>query len=166
MQGTPGQISVFDEGNLALLNTFPFADGDVPESKSTVQVLGEKASIAAGTGGVQVLSINTGNVVGTVPLPFVSDLDPSVVVTNAVSADGKLVFMSNGEAGVCLAEAAEKFNKIGSETSQEISLFGRLRFNDLQSVKHVEYRRGVLFVAAGLGGLKIVKVEESVIGAN
>ena len=64
-----GQISVFDKNSLALLNTFSFTGADTPESKSTVQVLGGKAFIAAGTGGVQILSINTGTVVGTVALP-------------------------------------------------------------------------------------------------
>ena len=57
VQGTPGQISVFDKDNLALLNTFSFSGANIPESKSTVQVLGEKALVAAGTGGMQVLSI-------------------------------------------------------------------------------------------------------------
>ena len=158
VQGTPGQISVFDKNSLALLNSFPFSGANIPESKSTVQVLGGKALIAAGTGGLQVLSINTGEVVGTVPVPTVPGLDSSVVVTNAVSADEELVFISNGEAGVYLAEVAEKFEDTGSEDSQEITLLGKLRFDNLQSVNHVAYKSDMLFVAAGLGGLKIVWV--------
>ena len=161
VQGTPGQVSVFDEKTLTLVNTYPFDGGDVPESKSTVQVLGEKAWIAAGTGGLQVLSILTGEVVGTVPLPLVPDLDPSVVVTNAVSVDGSLIFISNGEAGVYLAETAKKIEKTASDAPQEITLLGKLQFGDLQSVNHVEYKDKTLFVAAGSGGLKIVKVERA-----
>ena len=158
VQGTPGQISIFDKNSLALLNSFPFSGANIPESKSTVQVLGGKALIAAGTGGLQVLSINTGEVVGTVPVPTVSGLDSSVVVTNAVSADEKLVFMSNGEAGVYLAEAADKFEDTGSEDPQEITLLGKLQFDNLQSVNHVAYDQDIRFVVAGLGGLKIIEV--------
>ena len=107
------------------------------------------------------LSINTGDVVGIVPRPVVPDLDELVVVTNAVSADGDLMFIANGEAGVYLAQAEEKFDTTGSDEPQDITLLGKLRFDDLESVNHVEYKGGMLFVAAGLGGLKIVKVEES-----
>ena len=160
--GSPnGLISVLDEVSLNVLNTFSFVGADVSESKSTVQILGEKAFIASGTGGVQVLSINTGDVVGTVSRPVVPDLAESVVVTNAVSADNDLMFIANGEAGVYLAQAEEKFDATGSDEPQNITLLGKLRFDDLESVNHVEYKGGMLFVAAGLGGLKIVKVEES-----
>jgi len=159
-QGTPGRISVIDKDSLELLNTFSFDGADIPESKTTVEVLGGKAFIAAGTGGVQVLSINTGQVVGTVPLPIIPGLDPSVVVTNAVSGDGKLLFISNGEAGVYLARAPENFTKTGSEDLQELELVGKLQFGGLESVNHVAYEKNMLFVASGLGGLKIVTVEE------
>ncbi|MDA0988059.1 MAG: hypothetical protein O2783_02760 [Chloroflexi bacterium] len=160
--GSPnGFISFLDEDNLSILNTFPFVGADILESKSSVQILGGKAFIASGRGGVQVLSINTGDVVGTVSRPVVPDLDESVVVTNAVSADDDLMFIANGEAGVYLAQAAEKFDDTGSDEPQDITLLGKLRFDNLVSVNHVEYKDGVLFVAAGQGGLKIVTVEES-----
>ena len=57
-----------------------------------------------------------------------------------------------------MAEASEEFKNTGSEDPQDIALLGQLRFDDLQSVNHVEYEDGMLFVATGLGGLKIVKV--------
>ena len=46
-QGTPGRISVFQEGDfpggsMTLLNTFPLPGADVPESKSTVEIVGGK----------------------------------------------------------------------------------------------------------------------------
>ena len=160
--GSPnGRISVLDEDSLTLLNTFSFVGADITESKSTVQILGQKALIAAGRGGVQVLSINTGEVVGTVSRPVVQNLDESVVVTNAVSADGDLMFISNGEAGAYLAQAAEDFDEGGGDEPLDIMLLGKLRFDDLESVNHVEYKDDILFVAAGLGGLKIVTVEVS-----
>jgi hypothetical protein len=161
VQGTPGRISVYDEATMTLENTFPFAGANVAESKSTVQVIGGKAIIAAGDNGVQVLSLATGNVLGYVPLPNPADLglDPSVVVTNAVSAEGNLLFISNGEAGVYVAQVmGTTFDQDWGETPQTITVLGKLRFSALQSVNHVAYKDGLLIVASGLGGLKVVRL--------
>ncbi len=159
-QGTPGQISVYDEATLGALGTYTFDGANVAESKTTVDVIGGKAFVAAGPGGVQVLSVNTGTLLGSVPRPDPASLglDPSVVVTNAVSADENLLFISNGEAGVYVAEAAANFTDTGSEVAQNLALLGQLQFDVLQSVNHVAYKNRYLIVAAGLGGLKIVEV--------
>ena len=161
LQGTPGQISVYDEQTLQLLGQYAFTGADIPESKSTVEVVGGKAFIAAGTGGVQILSVNTGAVVGSVPLPDPAalGLDPSVVVTNAVAVDDDLLFISNGEAGVYVAQGSQRFDQTGSEEQQQITLLGRLQFDDLQSVNHVAFKNNYLIIASGLGGLKTVEVQ-------
>lgn len=165
VQGMPGQITVFDEptqANPTLTNpqTFSFTGADRPEAKSTVQVVGGKAFIAAGSGGVQVLSASTGTVVGSVPRPNPASLGlpDSVVVTNAVAVDGNLLFISNGEAGVYVARGSQAFATTGSEAQQTITVLGRLRFGNLQSANHVAYVHPYLFVAAGLGGIKVVQV--------
>ncbi len=161
VQGTPGQIAVFDESTLAPAGTFSFTGADVPESKSTVELAGGKAFVAAGSGGVQVLSTSTGNVVGSVPRPDPASLglDPSVVVTNAAAIDEDLVFISNGEAGVYVAQGSQPFAETGSETQQKITMLGRLGFGSSQSANHVAYRDKYLMVAAGLGGVKIVQIQ-------
>ena len=68
------------------------------------------------------------------------------------------MFISNGEAGVYLAQGSQIFSSTGSETLQTITMRGRLRFGNLQSVNHVALQSGILIIAAGLGGLKIVQV--------
>lgn len=161
VQGTPGQISVYDEANMTLPPAvFPFAGANLAESKSTVQVIGGKAIIAAGDNGVQVISLATGSVLGYVPLPDPAELglSPEVVVTNAVSAEGDLLFISNGEAGVYVARAEAPFDQDWGETYHVITVLGKLRFSNLQSVNHVAYRDGLLIVASGLGGLKVVRL--------
>jgi hypothetical protein len=161
VQGTPGQISVYDEVNMTLPpDVFPFDGANVAESKSTVQVIGGKAIIAAGDNGVQVISLATGNVLGYVPLPDnnVLGLPRDVVVTNAVSAEGDLLFISNGEAGVYVAQADTPFYQDWGETLHAITVLGKLRFSALQSVNHVAYKDGLLIVASGLGGLKVVRL--------
>jgi hypothetical protein len=115
---------------MTLLNTFPVPGVDVAESKSTVQVLGGKAFVAAGPAGVQVVCLTNGQVVGSVPRPDPAalGLDPSVVVTNAVTVQGDLMFISNGEAGVYAAAGAESFATSSCTAPQSISVLGRLRF--------------------------------------
>ena len=166
LQGTPGRISVFQEGDfpggsMTLLNTFPFPGATVPESKSTVEVVGGKAFIAAGPEGVQVMCLDDGQIVGSVPRPDPAalGLDPSVVVTNAVTVDEDLMFISNGEAGVYVAAGAADFASTPCAAPQNITMLGHLRFDDLQSVNHVDYENKRLLIAAGLGGLKIVQVK-------
>jgi len=160
VQGTPGQIAVFNESNLSPVGTFPFTGANVAQAKSQAVIVGGKAFIAAGTGGVQVLSASTGFLVGSVPRPNPDSLglDSSVVVTNAVAIDQDLMFISNGEAGVYLAQGSAIFSATGSETAQTITMRGRLGFANLQSVNHVAYQNKYLIIAAGLGGLKIVQV--------
>ena len=165
VQGTPGRISVFQEGDfpngsMTLLDTFTFPGADVPQSKSTVEVVGGKAFIAAGPEGVQVMCLDDGQIVGSVPRPDPDalGLDSSVVVTNAVTVDEDLMFISNGEAGVYVAAADADFASTPCGAPLSITMLGHLRFDDLQSVNHVDYENKRLLIAAGLGGLKIVKV--------
>jgi hypothetical protein len=165
LQGTPGRLSVFAEGefpggSMTLLNTFPFPGADVPESKSAVEVVGGKAFIAAGPDGVQVVCLDNGQIVGSVPRPDPASLglDPSVVVTNAVTVQDDLMFISNGEAGVYAAAGAESFETSSCDAPQQITVLGQLQFDALQSVNHVVYVNDRLYIAAGLGGIKVVDV--------
>ena len=144
-----------------LLNTFSFPGANVPEAKTTVDIAGGKAFVAAGPDGVQVVCLDDGQIVGSVPIPDPAalGLDPAVVVTNAVSVDKDLLFISNGEAGVYVAQGAEEFKDTACNAQQQITMLGQLQFDDLQSVNHVEFENDYLIIAAGLGGVKVVRVE-------
>lgn len=164
-QGTPGRISVFrggsfPGGSMQLLNTFSFPGADVAESKTTVEVVGGKAFIAAGSAGVQIMCLDDGSIVGSVPRPDPASLglSPSVVVTNAVSVEGDLMFISNGEAGVYVAAGEQAFADTPCNAQQNVTVLGHLQFGSQESVNHVDYNNGVLLVAAGLGGVKVVRV--------
>ena len=165
LQGTPGRVSVFVEGDftggsMTLLNTFPFPGADVPESKSTVEVVNGRAFLAAGPDGVQVVCLDNGQIVGNVPRPDPASLglDPSVVVTNSVTVYKDLMFISNGEAGVYAAAGAQEFDQGNCDDPLQITVLGQLQFDNLQSANHVVYRDDRLFVASGLGGIKVVDV--------
>jgi len=164
-QGTPGRLSVFEAGNFAggtlnLLNTFTFPGADVAGAKTALEVHGGKAFVAAGPSGVQIVCLDNGQIVGSIPRPDPAelDLDPAVVVTNAVTIEGDLIFISNGEAGVYAAAAEDAFSGTACTDTQPITLLGKLRFDDLQSANHVTYSANRLWVAAGLGGVKVIRV--------
>jgi len=166
-QGTPGQLSIFTAGefpggSMTLQNTFSFPGAGIPESKTTVEVAGGKAFIAAGDEGVQIMCLADGQIIGSLPRPDPAELglDPAVVVTNAVTVDDDLMFISNGEAGVYVAENEEDDFTDDNCDPQPITLLGKLRFEDLESANHVAYKGDYLFVAAGLGGVKVLRVDD------
>ena len=165
MQGTPGRLAIFEEGSfpggqMDLVATYNFPGADVAEAKSAMDIAGGKAFVAAGPDGVQIVCLADGSILGNVPRPDPASvgLSPDVVVTNAVAVEEDLMFISNGEAGVYVATVAQNFEDTGC-TAQNASVIGQLQFDNLQSVNHVSYRDGYLFVAAGLGGVKIVEVD-------
>jgi len=153
---------------MELLSTFSVPGVDVAESKSTVAVVGGKAFVAAGPQGVQVVCLDDGRIIGSLPIPDLSlfgqasellGLDPSVVVTNAVTVDEEFVYVSNGEAGVYVASADYNLED-DSCRPVELQTIGKLRLGTLESVNDIEYRDGYLYVAAGRGGLKIIEIEK------
>ena len=110
---------------------------------------------------MQIVCLDDGQIVGAIPRPDPDDLglDPSVVVTNSVTVDGEVIFISNGEAGVYAAAADNAFASTACTDSQAITVLGRLKFDDLQSANHVVVGSSRLYVAAGLGGVKVLKLQ-------
>lgn len=155
-----GSIHVFDKTDRSLINQFSFSGADTPEAKNTVEINGDIAIVAAGRSGTHLIDLNTGDLLATIPLPDAASLGltPDVVESNAASADEEFIFISNGEAGVYVAEANIDLNNYSTGNSITVELLGYLQFDDLQSANHVVYRKGSLFVAAGLGGVKAVEL--------
>jgi len=152
-----GKLSILDPGTGSLVNTYSFPGTDIPESKSTVRVIGGKALIASGDGGVQLMNLADGKIVGSIPRVIVRGLDSSVTVTNAVDASGQYVFISDGEAGVYAATASQSLDNMSGDTPITFNILGKLRFQSQQSVNHVAFNGSMLVIASGLGGIKIVR---------
>jgi len=159
VQGMPGRIAVYTKSTLNLANTWTFTGANVPEAKTTVRVLGGKALIAAGTGGVQLMNLATGKIVGSVPVPVVAGLSADRSVSNAADADKDLIYVSNGEAGVYAVASSSDLTSSTGDNNVTLTVLGRLRFANLQSVNHVAFDGNTLVVAAGKGGVKVVSVK-------
>ncbi|MFO0747791.1 MAG: PQQ-binding-like beta-propeller repeat protein [Myxococcota bacterium] len=162
VRGVPGEVMVYGADDLSLRGEYPFEGAMVPESKSTVQVVGGKAFVAGGPGGTFVIDTATGRQLAEIPIPLLPGQTDAETVTNAVSVDGDLVFISNGSGGVFLVAASEDLSLPVDEKAPPVfQLIGRLGFEgeSAGSVNHITYQGGFLFVASGRGGLKIVRVE-------
>ncbi len=153
MQGTPGQYSRLDQ-SLAITEQVPVAGADIPESKSTMEIHGNMAFLAAGSAGVQIYNILTNEKIGEIPLP--ESKKNQITLTNAVSYDDGLLFISNGEGGIWVAEVLTSI--LADVDHVKIDLLGYMEFKDLPSVNHVAFKNNYLIIAAGEGGVKVVRI--------
>lgn len=153
LQGTPGKYSVLDLNSLSLKNEIMVKGMNIPEAKSTIDIQGKMAFIAAGSAGVQIY--NTGNhlLIGEIPVPDPTNPD---MLTNAVAYDDGLLFISNGAGGIYVAKVLTDVNT--DATTCETELLGYLDFDSMASVNHIAFQGNYLFIAAGLEGVKVVKV--------
>lgn len=148
VQGTPGQISIFeyDDDKLQLIQQFGFQGADVPQSKSTLSIDDELLFVAAGTSGVHLFDLESGRLMET--LTF----DEDNAITNAVAAEDELLFISNGEAGVFVAEYDDE--------AGEMELLGKLELSLDASVNHISQKGNRLYVAAGLDGVQMIDIRK------
>jgi hypothetical protein len=155
-----GTLHVFDRNDRSVIGEHTFPGADTPEAKNTVEIKGDLAVVSAGKSGTYLIDLSTGEQLANIPVPDAQSLglNPDAVESNAASADGEYIFISNGEAGVYVAEASIDLNTYSSGDPLSVDPIGYLQFDDFQSANHVAYRNNTLFVAAGLGGVKAVKL--------
>ena len=163
MQGTPGRLRYYDAGDGAFLQSHEPGGANVPESKSTVFLSRGCAFYAAGDEGLRVVNVETGGTVTTLPVPDIDGVDLAHEVTNGASHSGNLVFIANGGAGLFVAQATHDLDAESSEgcNSPEfgLTLLGQVQFPDGPSANYVDSKGNLLFVANGLGGLSIVRID-------
>ncbi|NOZ75213.1 MAG: hypothetical protein GXO90_07515 [FCB group bacterium] len=156
--GTPARLVVFDGNFATVLGDYTLSGATIPFSKSTIKIRKKKALLGVGDGGMQAICIQDGSLIAQIDQPVVPDLTSDLTVTNSVSADKRLMFMANGEAGVYVAATDANINS-NNCSLDNLHMVGKFRFGSQQSANHVEFNDNILFVASGLGGLKILTVE-------
>lgn len=155
-QGTPGRLRVYDARTGTLrISELAVGGGGIAASKGDLETMRDWVYVAAGDGGVKVVSLARRAVIDSLARPVDASVEPADAVSNAVTVDADLVLVANGGAGVYVASQ----QGTGSSTGRpNLSLLGRIRFDGPVSANFVGSRNGVLFVASGLGGLKIISV--------
>ncbi|MCP4050921.1 MAG: hypothetical protein GY730_09480 [bacterium] len=159
VRGMPGRVNIFKYDNNAFTNenSFTFTGANTEEAKSQAEAVNDMLFIAAGKGGVQVHKLSDGSKITEISLPD-TELDSGSVVCNSVTIDKDLIFIANGAAGVYVAKAKNQI-KLIDDYDLSLQVLGKLNLGSQQSVNHAAYKSNYLFVAAGLGGLKIIDID-------
>jgi hypothetical protein len=158
-QGVPGKLTAFGTTNLLSPTTIAAGGAGIPESKTTVRVINNKAIMAAGDGGLKVFNLATGKLIGSVARTKVAGLDSAVTVTNAADGANELIYASNGEAGIYVILSTQDLENSTGDADMGLTVLGKLKFSNFQSANHVSFDGNTLVVAAGKGGVKIVTVK-------
>jgi hypothetical protein len=163
MRGTPGGLRFYDAGDGAFLRSFEPGGANVPESKATVFLSRGCAFYAAGDEGLRVVNVETGVTVATLSVPDIDGVAIEHEVTNGASHSGNLVFIANGGAGLFVAQATHDLDAESTEGCNSpdfgLTLLGQVQFPGGPSANYVDSKGNLLFVANGLGGLSIVRID-------
>ena len=151
LQGQEGRINVFDLPDATYNTTYHVGGANTPESKSEIAATDEYIFAALNEGGLSILNLD-GTKKQHIPRPATPDgaLDENHV-TNSVSLNGDLVLIGNGESGIHVGGLIE-------EKDDSLWMLGAMQFGEAQSTNFVESKDSVIFVATGLGGLKILAI--------
>ena len=165
MRGTPGGLRLYDAASGAFSKSYASGGANISESKSTVFIARQCAFYAAGDEGLRVVDLASGSSVVTLPVPNIDGVELANEVTNGASASGNLVFIANGGAGLFVAQATHDLDDesgVGCGLdSFGLEVLGQVQFPDGPSANYVASKGNLLFVANGLGGLSIVRIDRS-----
>ena len=146
---------------------------ETAESKSTIEVHGNVAFVAASDGGVYAIDIDDNmkilfNIAN--PDPGLYGLTDDKVTANDVTvgklkgSDKSVIFIANGEYGVRAFKLdfdIDSVNDVASALSgyePSSHYLGNVHLGTGNSANSVLYRNGYLFVGTGLGGLNVLYV--------
>ena len=141
LSGEPSKISALDRNNLDLVFTIDHSSETLPEAKQTIDIDDDMIFVAGGEKGVLIYD-EDGQLVKNLTFDGNS-------ITNAVSAEKGRLFISNGEGGVYVATY-----------KKEIEILGKLELNSKESVNHILANGDYLYVASGLGGVKVIEIDD------
>lgn len=158
VSGQPGAVSLFDASGAATAS-YQLGGASIPESKSTIE-MGSRSIVASlGDGGFAVVCAQNGAIMAKQPAVTIDGMPSASTVTNAVTAGGGLVFAADGVAGVYAYQLTEGALIPGTNcTSDTLTELGSLDLGNF-SANMVYFRNGYLFVADGLGGFRLLSVQ-------
>lgn len=149
LSGQPGKVSVFNRSNNSLITAYSPSGANTPESKSEIAVSENYIYAALNEGGIKVLNLD-GSLKQHIARPVTpAGENDEDYVTNSTSLNGDLLLGANGEAGLYIGG-------IVNAQHDSVFLLGAIKFGTDQSANFVESKDSVIFVATGLGGLKIL----------
>ncbi|HMS01615.1 MAG TPA: hypothetical protein PKE51_01510 [Gemmatimonadaceae bacterium] len=161
VRGRPGRVRMYDQQSGAFLREFDVGGLSFANAKASIVSRATWAYVGAADGGVVLVQLRqngrtTGTVAGRLARPVVSGLRDEYAVTNAVTTAGDFVVSADGAAGVSIAHTTDQWTAQTSRPS--LTPIGRLALPDGFSANFVAGSYPNLFVAAGYGGLRLVRI--------
>ncbi len=143
-----GRLHIIGNNNELVIET---GGGSYPEAKSMARIKGDMVFAALNDQGMKMYDLNTGNLMGHIPRPVEYEYAsvPQNYVSNGVSVVDDLILVANGGSGVYVSQLTE---------NNSIVTIGSMMFEYGSSANFVEASDNKLFVATGLGGLKIIEI--------
>jgi len=132
-------------------------------SKAELDLSDQYLFAAMNRGGANIYDAENLSLVQAIPRPVIpEDSDPENYVTNSVSFNDPLLFLANGGAGIAVNKRVwnEGMNQ------DDFLEFGYFDFGGPLSSNYVMSRGNFVFVATGLGGLKILTFIEDEEGCS
>ncbi len=154
-EGEDSALILLDADTLEQTGRVAFEGLEIPWAKAAVQLVGERAWVAAGEGGMHVYGTSSLELLTDVWLPEDSGYDPEEVVTNDVTIDEDLVLMANGALGVWVGRLAA--DDAANDAPFDISLLGA--FESRGSLNDVALAGDTLVLASGAVGLQLLHVQ-------
>lgn len=142
--GTSAKLYVYSvDANHSLLNTIDVGSIEPEDGKSGIYVKNDICWVSMGYNGLKAFDLNTGAVVHTLSRSSMS----AESITNGVSIDEDYVYVANGSGGLylCLIEPGQV----------ELNVVGVYQYG--ASANYVTASNGLIFIANGREGLKILK---------
>jgi hypothetical protein len=127
-------------------------------AKGTIEVASPFSYLGAGDGGFQVRG-SDGALLDRLDNRALAGLTSDLMVTNAVSVSGNLAFVAAGALGVQVVDLGRWFPGAPPSNQQGLSVLGAIDFGDGDSSNMVKVRTNMLVVAAGMGGIKLVRMD-------
>lgn len=144
--------------SLTVLARNPIEGYGLEGAKGTVESVGSYLYLGAGDGGFQVRD-RDGALMETLPNSSYSGLGPGLAVTNAVSVVGSLAYVAAGAMGIQVVDLGRWGGTVGATTG--LRVLGQLGFEDGFSSNMVKARTNIMVVAAGRGGLELVRLTQT-----
>jgi hypothetical protein len=153
-----GGIGLFSDGDL--LDIIEIDENYLQEaSKAELDISEEYIFAALNRGGSVIWNRSTLSEVTRFSIPdYLAETDPEIYVSNSVSFNNPLLFNANGGSGIMVS--GKVLNPAGEENFLEYGYFNFNEKGGSTSSNFVKSEGNVIFVASGLGGLKILTIEE------
>lgn len=159
LKGEPGEIFHYNLDITEASGSITANGANQSEAKSTISAGSHALLAALNEGGAKIICKSTGAEITSIPQETLPNIDSEKTVTNAATMESGYLFTASGEAGAVMYTVTT--TNSGSCNDRTLTKQGSIDFGESISANHVFLNRNYLFVASGLGGLKIIHIERN-----